>query len=271
MNIKSVKKRIYRIIQPYKKYDTVSKVFDWFIILLVIVDIITTIIDTMPISASVLRIINVIEVFTVMVFSVEYLLRIWTADFLYIKTKPHVARLKYAFTFFMLMDLFATAPFLLKFIFPINIYVLRAFRLLRVFRLFKIKNYIKTFSHVGDVLRKKASQLIISMVMMLTIMIVASILMYTAEYEAQPEVFSNALSGLWWAVITLTTVGYGDIYPVTVLGKVIGAFFSIVSIALIAVPTGIISAGFIESSQKRRTESKKTKHFCPFCGENIEE
>ena len=101
-------------------------------------------------------------------------------------------------------------------------------------------------------------------------MVIASVLMYTAEHQSQPDVFENALSGLWWAVITLTTVGYGDIYPVTVLGKVIGSFFAIFSIGLIAIPTGIISAGFIENIQDGKSIHGKKKHFCPYCGENID-
>ena len=255
------------IIQPHKKYDILSAIFDWFIALLVTVDIVTTIFGTLPLSETVIAWFNGIEIFTVIVFTAEYLLRFWTADLLYLKTKPLKARLKYALTFIMIVDLMAIAPFYLQFLFPINIHLLRVFRLFRIFRLLKIKRYIKTFSRVGDVLKRKASQLFISSIILVMLMIFASVFMYTAENEAQPDVFDNALSGLWWAVITLTTVGYGDIYPVTVLGRIIGAFFSVFSIGLIAIPTGIISAGFMESAHE--DTKKKNKRFCPFCGENI--
>ncbi|MCL1919560.1 MAG: ion transporter [Kiritimatiellaeota bacterium] len=263
-----IKRRIYRIIQPHKKDDTPSALFDWFIAFLVILDVSTTILDTLVLPGRVVFCFWVLEIFTVAVFTVEYMLRVWTADLLCSKTTPFKARLKNALTFVMIVDFIAVAPFYLHFLLPINLHLLRAFRLLRIFRLLKIKHYIKTLSQVSSVLRQKASQLFISLFILFILMIVASVLMYTAEHEAQPDVFKNALSGLWWAVITLTTVGYGDIYPITVLGKIIGSFFSIFSIALIAIPTGIISAGFIENFHEKKTN--KDKRFCPYCGEKLD-
>lgn len=104
------------------------------------------------------------------------------------------------------------------------------------------------------------------------LMLISSIVMYSVENLAQPEVFTNAFSGLWWAIATFTTVGYGDIYPITAFGKVLSAIIALLGIGLVAVPTGIISAGFIEQMEQEK-ENKKCdieKHFCPYCGKKID-
>ncbi|MCL1859743.1 MAG: ion transporter [Oscillospiraceae bacterium] len=245
-------------------------IFNWSIIVLVVTDVFTTIIETLSLSERVLLVFNIFEIFTVIVFTIEYILRVWTADLIYKQKNPLKARIKYAFNLMMIVDFMAIAPFYLHFIFPISANIFRVFRVLRILRLLKVNHYVKALSHVGDVLKRKALQLFISMLIIFTLMIVASILMYTVEHDVQPEIFPNALSGLWWAVTTLSTIGYGDIYPVTVLGKVFGTLFSLLNIGLIAVPTGIISAGFIENTPEK-SKKRKNKRFCPYCGENIEE
>ena len=107
------------------------------------------------------------------------------------------------------------------------------------------------------------------MFVVVILMIMASILMYSIEYDAQPDVFQNAFSGFWWAIATLTTVGYGDIYPVTVAGKILGACIALLGIGLVAVPTGIISAGFVENIAIENETEEKT--YCPYCGKNLRE
>ena len=268
----SLKQRIYNIIQPHKTADIPSMVFDWSIVFLIIINICIIIFDTLDLPGRVSAAFKITETVIIIIFTAEYLLRLWTADMVYKDAKMLKAVLKYAFTFVMLMDFIAIMPFYFQVIFHFDINILRIFRFFRMIWFFKIKRqYIKVLSDILDVFRQKAAALFFSIFIIFIMMIVASILMYNAEKHAQPEQFGDALSGLWWAVITLTTVGYGDIYPVTALGKVIGAFFSIISIGFIAVPTGIISSGFIEKSRGEKSEYKKNKHFCPYCGNNIEE
>ena len=273
INIKNIKKQTYRILQSDENNYIPSIIFNWSIIFLVVTDVFTTIIETLSLSEHVLLIFHIVEVFTVIIFTIEYILRIWTADLVYAQKKPVTARFRYAFTLMMLVDIMAIAPFFLHFIFPIKAGVFRVFRILRIFRLLKVNQYVKALSHVGEVLKKKALLLFISTLIIFTLMIFSSILMYTVEHDVQPEVFENALSGLWWAVTTLTTIGYGDIFPVTILGKIFGTLFTLLSIGLIAVPTGIISAGFIENNPEtgEKNEKRKNKRYCPYCGENIEE
>ncbi|MCL2003626.1 MAG: ion transporter [Oscillospiraceae bacterium] len=268
----TMKLRTYKIIQPHKTDDILSTGFDWFIVSLIVVNVIIIVIDTLDLPERVSFILRIIETVTVAVFTAEYALRLWTADIIYRHENFFMARVKYALTFLMLMDLIAIMPFYLQFAFYVDINILRIFRLFRMIWFFRIKReYIKALSNIFDVFRRKAAHLFFAILIIFVLMVIASILMYDAEHKAQPDVFKNALSGLWWSVITITTVGYGEIYPITAMGKVLGAFFSMLSIGLIAVPTGIISAGFIEKAREERAAAKGSKRFCPYCGNDTGE
>ena len=258
--MKKFKYRVFMIFKPYSNKDIISMMFDWFIILLIILNIAFIILDTFsglpdwyaPVSHN-------IEIITVIIFTIEYILRLWTSNYIFENTAPIKARIKYVFSFMALADLFAILPFYLPFLIPIDLRVLRMIRLFRLLRLFKVNRYTKALSTVGNVLKRKSNQLLSSMFVVLILMVMSSILMYAIENVAQPEVFENAFSGLWWAFATLTTVGYGDIYPITVAGKVLGTIIALLGIGLVAVPTGIISAGFIENiNDDEKEESIKS-------------
>ena len=265
-----VKRRVFDIVQPSRDYDIASTAFDWSIIALISLNVLIVILDTFDgIPVSVRRLISYVEIFSLVLFSLEYILRFWTAGHLHPRANWLSAHLKYMFSFMALVDLFAILPFYLPYIFPVDLRVLRMFRLLRLLRLLKINRYTSALATVVSVLKRKSAQLLSSMLVVLILMVVSSILMYGIESEAQPEVFSNAFSGLWWATATLTTVGYGDIFPITSAGKVLGAIIALLGIGLVAVPTGIISAGFMENITHEPDEGKKKKHFCPFCGEDL--
>jgi voltage-gated potassium channel len=161
------------------------------------------------------------------------------------------------FTFKAIIDILSILPFYLPFLFPVkNLLFLRSIRLLRILRLFKLNRYTDALSKVRNVLKNKSYQLFCSFSIVIILMLLSSVLMYYIEADDQPDVFKNAFSGLWWAIATVTTVGYGDIYPITGLGKILGAFIAILGIGLIAVPTGIISAGFVEQISNKK--DKKT-------------
>lgn len=269
---KRAQSAVFNLIRDDDENDLASKIFDGFIIFLIIINVLLVILDTFRgIPESVQRFFRIIETASVVVFTVEYLLRLWTAPLIYAQIKPAAARLKYAFSFMALVDLFAILPFYLPFIIPIDLRVLRMIRLLRIFRLLKVNRYTNALSTVGKVIKSKATQLISSMMVVLVLMVMASVLMYNVESEAQPSVFENAFSGLWWAVATLTTVGYGDIYPITILGKVLSAVIALLGIGLVAVPTGIISAGFMENITTSEPKTEDKKHFCPYCGKRLDD
>ena len=262
------RKRVFAIIQPADDHDTASAVFDWFIVILIAINVLLVILDTFSgFSDTVKRIFSMTETISVVIFTVEYLLRLFTADYLYPDLSSAKARFSYVFSFMAIVDLLAILPFYLPYLFPIDLRVLRMVRLLRLLRLLKVNRYTSALSTVGNVIKRKTAQLLSSMFVVLILMIIASLLMYNIENEAQPDVFQNAFSGFWWAVATLTTVGYGDIYPVTILGKALGAVIALLGIGLVAVPTGIISAGFVENISREKENDEI--QYCPYCGKKI--
>ncbi len=269
---KKVQSAVYNLIRDDDENDLISTIFDSVIIFLIIINVLLVILDTFRgLPDGVQRAFRIIETVSVVIFSVEYLLRLWTAPLMYPQERPAKARLKYAFSFMALVDLLAILPFYLPFIIPVDLRVLRMIRLLRILRILKVNRYTNALSTVGNVIKSRAAQLISSMLVVLVLMVMASVLMYNVESEAQPDVFQNAFSGLWWAVATLTTVGYGDIYPITVLGKLLSAVIALLGIGLVAVPTGIISAGFIENITTTEQGAEDKKRFCPYCGKRLDD
>jgi len=154
-----------------------------------------------------------------------------------------------------IIDLLAILPFYLPMILPVDLRVLRVLRLIRLLRIFKLGRHSEGLARVGRVLRQQAPALVSSMSVVVLLMIVASVLEYYIEGQAQPEQFSSAFEALWWAVSTITTVGYGDVVPVTTLGRIMGAVIALLGVGLIAIPTGILSAGFMEDTAQRRGDS----------------
>ena len=172
-------------------------------------------------------------------------------------------RLKYVFSFMALIDLLAILPFYLPF-FSADLRFLRMMRLFRLFRLlrvFKLGRYLDALHVIVKVIRTSGPQLIMSVVICFFVMLFSAIVMYTVENPEQPEQFPNVISSLWWAICTLTTVGYGDVYPITAVGKFFASVISLVGIGIIAIPTGIIAAGFnqVITGEKDGTERKQSE------------
>lgn len=269
MNYKKTKKRVFEIIQASTEHDLTSKIFDICLIVLVLINVCLVIADTFNLPDKVRTVSYYIEVISVIIFTIEYFLRIWTADLLYPKNNWFVAKIKYIFSFLAIIDLLAILPFYLPFLITIDLRVLRMLRIIRLFRVFKINRYTNALSSIVKVFKNKQNELLSSIFVVLLLMIVASVLMYSVENKAQPEVFRNAFDALWWALATLTTVGYGDIYPITVLGRILSAVIAILGIGLVAVPTGIISAGFMENIEEAKKDKKEEIKYCPYCGKEI--
>lgn len=187
-----------------------------------------------------------LEEVTVAFFAVDYGLRLITARYQYPTTPPKKAVLKYICSFSGVIDLLSFFPYYLPVVFPYGAAVFRIIRVARIMRLFRINAYYDSMNVITVVLKRKRQQLLSSVFIILVLMFAASLCMYSLEHSAQPEVFSNAFSGIWWATSTLLTVGYGDIYPVTTAGKIAGIIISFLGVGMVAIPTGIISAGFVE-------------------------
>ncbi len=264
--MKIVKSKIYNLIRDDDVNNLASNIFDFFIISLIIINVVLVIADTFNLPNIVQQISNKIEVSSVLIFTIEYLLRLWTSDFIYPQKTSFQARFKYAFSFIAIIDLLAILPFYIPFLIPIDLRILRVIRIIRLLRIFKFNRYTDAFSIIGRVLKNKASQLMSSIFVVITLVIITSVLMYNFENVAQPDKFRNVFDGMWWAVATFTTVGYGDIYPVTAVGKILSGIIAMLGIGLVAVPTGIISAGFVEQIQSSENDEKK---YCPYCGKKL--
>lgn len=187
-----------------------------------------------------------IENATVVFFTIDYILRIWTAKYLYNMENGLKAYLKYQCSFTGIIDFLSVVPYWLPMFFPSGIATFRVLRVVRIFRLFRINAYYDSLNIITEVLRNTKQQLISSVFIIVVLMIASSLCMYSVEHEAQPEIFENAFSGIWWSASTLLTVGYGDIYPITTLGKFLGIVITFLGVGMVAIPTGIISAGFVD-------------------------
>lgn len=240
------KKRIFDVIQMGSNSDWKGKLFDLFFVIIVFTNLFITIFETFDCSEAYLPVLNVIELITVLLFSIEYILRVWTAEYLYPNDKPIKASIRYMTSFIGLIDLLSFLPYFLPIITGTGIIAFRMLRIIRLFRLFRINAYYDALNVIGDVIYSKRDQLLSSTFIIGIMMIAASVGMYNLEHEAQPEVFSNAFSGFWWSVSTLLTVGYGDIYPVTNAGRFFGTIITFLGVGMVAIPTGILSAGFVE-------------------------
>ena len=250
------KRRIFDIIQLGTQTDLISRSFDYVLVAMIMINLLILVIDTFDPSVHYQMALNLIESVTVVFFVVEYILRLWTAEYLFPGEKPVKAAFHFALSFYGLIDLLTILPYLLPFFFPMGFVAFRILRVFRVFRLFRVNAQYDAFNVVVDVLRNKRQQLFSSICIILIMMLASSICMYSLEHEAQPYVFKNAFSGIWWAVSTLLTVGYGDIYPVTPAGQFMAIVISFLGVGLVAIPTGIISAGFVEQYTNMRTFSE---------------
>ena len=246
------RKRIFHIIQIGTNDDIISRAFDIFIVCAIFLNLFVVLFDTFDVAKDFKTAVNIIEWSTVIIFTIEYILRLWTADFLYPKRSFWGARLAFIFSFFGLVDLLAILPSYLPLIFPAGAVAFRMFRVIRIFRLFKVNAKSDAFNVIVDVLKDKRKQLFSSIIMILILMVAASLCMYSLENRAQPEIFKNAFSGIWWSASTILTIGYGDIAPITTGGKIMAMVISFLGVGLVAIPTGIISAGFVEQYQRAR-------------------
>lgn len=250
---KPIKKRIFDIIQIGNKDDFLSRGFDIFISSVIIINIAAMFAETFSGIAFLHPACKVIEIVTVIIFCLEYILRIWTADLLYPDVKKGRAVIKFLLSYDGIVDLLTILPFL----FLTGFVLFRMLRVVRIFHLFRINAQYDSFSVITTVLKEKKNQIFSSLFIIVVLMFASSIGIYNVEHDIQPDVFENAFSGIWWSMSTLLTVGYGDIYPVTVIGKIMGIIIAFLGVGVVAIPTGIISAGFVEHYTKNQNEPVK--------------
>lgn len=247
------KKRVFDIIQIGFDEDWGSRLFDIILMFMILLNLFIAIYSTFDSSEPYMGILSTIEMITVVAFAVEYGLRIWTAEYLYPSLTHRKAVVGYVTSFSGIIDLLSFLPYFLPIFFPTGVVAFRMFRVIRIFRLFRVNAYYDALNVIGDVIHGKKDQILSSIFIILVLMMASSLFMYSLEHEAQPEVFQNAFSGFWWAVSTLLTVGYGDIYPITIPGRIFGIVITFLGVGMVAIPTGILSAGFVEQYTRLKT------------------
>lgn len=251
------RKRAFEIIEVGTDYDYPSRLYDFLNAFAIVINMTVSIMYTFgEMREQYGYWLLLIEEITVAFFGIDYLLRIWTAKFLYPEVSELHAVRKYIFSFTGVVDMLSFLPYYMPFFFPAGTVAFRMIRIVRIFRLFRINSYYDSLSVITEVIYGKRQQLISSVSIILILMLGSSLCMYSLEHEAQPEVFTNAFSGIWWSASTLLTVGYGDIYPITTMGKVFGILITFLGVGMVAIPTGIISAGFVDqySNIKKKIE-----------------
>jgi len=268
----ATKKKVHGLLHPEIVGDSRwDKIVNTFIITLIILNVIAVMLETVTSfmdTPEEVAFFHYFDLISVIIFTIEYVLRVWSSNH-EPKYKHSVhGRLKYMVSAAALIDLMAILPFYLSKVVGFDLRVLRILRLLRFFRLFRLTAYTRSTRLVINVFKSRIHDLLIAFILTSFLIVIASCLVYFAEHIAQPDKFNSIPATIWWAVVSLTTVGYGDMYPITVLGKFFTIGILMLGITMLALPAGIITAGFLEESRK----IKKPKEFkCPHCGKPINE
>ena len=249
---KSTRRQVYELIEVGIRTDPLSRAIDFGLIGLIALNVLAVVLESVPgIGDRYHAELNTFEIFSVIVFTIEYLIRVWAAieDKRSADQNPVTGRIRYMLTPLALIDLAVIAPFYIGFLAGVD---LRAFRVFRLFRVFKLVRYSPTMSLLLEVLKDEARAITASLFILGLLIVLAASLIFFAEHAAQPDVFTSIPASMWWAVVTMTTVGYGDVVPVTVWGKVLGAVIGIIGIGMVALPAGFLAAGFGEALHRRR-------------------
>ncbi len=200
----------------------------------------------------------VFNIVSALVFTCEYIARIWIAD----KVRPQLsslkARLRYVASPMGIVDLLSFLPSWIMLFVPMSPAIRDAISIIRLIRLFKISRYMRGLHTIGAVIKNRRQEIIAAFMVLALLTIAASVLMYEAEHAVQPEAFDSILTGIYWAMTTITTTGYGDLVPITALGRLIGFFVMVLSIAIVAIPAGIFSAGFVEEFRAQRDARRRS-------------
>jgi len=256
-----IKRFVYRTIHsnPEVKPTVLTAPFDAVVMVLIFASVVIVFAVTFNLPSEVMNALKNAETAIVAVFTVEYVLRLWTANLRFPGKGRVASRVRYVFSVSAIVDLLAILPSYLSYLLPEGMLGIRALRLIRLTRIFKVTQHSATLSAITNVIKDKAKDLLAVFFFMSLMVLFLSLLMYAAEHDAQPDKFENAISALWWAIETFTKSGTRGFYPITMLGRIIGAIVSVLGICLIAIPTGIISSGLIEQIKNRNLGAARNK------------
>ncbi|MDX1655162.1 MAG: ion transporter [Candidatus Competibacteraceae bacterium] len=245
------RRRTWEILEQAHLGDHTSRVVDIILEVLIIANVLAVVLESVEaLEAQYRELFRWFNLVSVLIFTVEYLLRLWCAPERYPDdARPNLPRLRWAVTPLALADLLAILPFYLSMFVVLD---LRFLRLLRLLRVLKLARYSVAMKLLGDVFREEAGTFGTTLFILLVVMVLAASGIYVVEHQAQPEAFGSIPAAMWWAVATLTTVGYGDVTPITSLGKMFGACITIVGVGMVALPSGLLASAFSEQLRRRR-------------------
>jgi voltage-gated potassium channel len=277
----SLRHAVHRLLEGGQRTPTVVLVRGG-LALLIVANVVAVVIETIPtLDDGTRRMLDDFEAVSLVVFVVEYLLRLWTAG-VHAHYRGATGLLRFAVSPNALVDFVAIAPSLLVGLgFGVDLRVLRLLRLLRLLRIMKLGRYSLAMRTLRVVLWSKAPDLVSLSFVLLILLVLSSSLMFHLEHDTQPTVFSSIPTTMWWGIVTLTTIGYGDMAPVTVEGRLLGSFVALLGIGMFALPAGLLGAAFVDELAKARREAGAAKQrgkeqptepspaHCPHCGHEI--
>ena len=246
-----VRKQIFDLLDAGERDNFAGRAVNTFLILLILGNVLAVIFESVAsLRAQYAGAFQIFEMLSVAIFSVEYGLRLWSCveDVTHRYPATMRGRLRYALSPMAVIDFLAIAPFYVSMLFAVDLRFLRVFRLLR---LLKITRYSPAIETLGRVLYNERRALVSALMFMLILLVFASSLMHMIERQAQPVAFGSIPEAMWWAVVTLTTVGYGDVAPITPLGKLLGGVVTLLGVGAFALPAGILASGFAQEIQKQ--------------------
>ena len=248
----SYRTKAYQLLEGHSEISFVAKSINLLLIVLIISNVIAAIFESESnYHEQYLVEFALFEFISLSIFCIEYLLRLWCCveakDYAHLSHSK--ARIRYVFTAMALIDLIAILPFIIAMFFSVD---LRSLRLIRVLRLLKLTHYFKGFNIFISVIAKELKSITAAMMVMIFLIIIAASLMHAIEGNIQPDTFGSILRSLWWSVVTMTTVGYGDVVPITALGKMIATVIMLIGVGLVALPAGMLAARFGEELRERK-------------------
>lgn len=250
--IKKAEITIYKLLRENGRQSELNEIIEYIISVVICLNVGLIVFESMGLNGKFGSVLKVLRVCFFIFFLIEYILRVWIADIV-MKDKKHpiLSRIRYMLTFRAIIDLLALLPVLLGGTFI----DFRIFRILRLLRITQLKSLRRYTDILIKVMKLKGSQLLASLFIAFIFMLACAVIIYDLENKAQPDIYNNILSCLWWSISAVTTIGYGDMYPITTLGKIIGSFMSIFGVFLMAIPVGILTSGFFEINKKTEPDN----------------
>ncbi len=266
--MQEIKNRIHNLLDSDNKADFGARILNYFLVLMILGNVASLLLITVKeYQEKYSSFFEFFEYLSIFVFTIEYILRWWVCDFDKKYSEPIKGKINYLLTPLAIIDLLAILPFFIQFFGIVDLRALGLLRYARLIRIFKLKRYVHSLRIIWKVFASKKEEMKIALFTILFLLVVFSTLVFLAEHHAQPTKFTSIPATMWWGIMTLTTVGYGDMTPITPLGKLFASITALFGIGIFAFPAGIISAGFAAQMQKKAQRNKSL--ICPHCGERI--